>query len=137
MLLQASLATLTAIGSRNTIWLRSSTAEACQTQRRSGGKALRRYIEPSKWWQRSASSVTTNQRTVGTKSDFVLIVCFEGHEDTGFGGYMARSRSLWTEWQRELTRRQRLQQQANRTAQLAAARAMRDEQQAKRVAARQ
>jgi restriction system protein len=50
---------------------------------------------------------------------------------------MARSRSLWTEWQRELTRRQRLQQQANRAAQQAAARAIREEQQARRTAARQ
>src|ERR1035441_11097048 len=50
---------------------------------------------------------------------------------------MARSRSLWTEWQRELTRRQRLQQQASRAADKAAARGTREEQQARRAAARQ
>jgi restriction system protein len=50
---------------------------------------------------------------------------------------MAKSRSLWTELQRELARRQRLQQQADRVAQQAAARAIREEQQVRHAKTRQ
>jgi len=49
---------------------------------------------------------------------------------------MARKRSLWTEWQREVARRQRLEQQQRLAAERGARRQIQADQQVARAAAR-